>query len=107
MGRSSNWLIIFAAAMIFALRWWILAWAVLFVLGLGIRSLYRAYRRHKFAREMYAEMLSQRAEYENAAYYAGDPVGTYGAYSPATMPLTRIETNPYHLYGGQHFYHNQ
>ena len=91
------------AALIFAMRWWILLWLALFVLGLGIRSLYRAYRRHKYAKEVYAEMLSQRAEYENAAYYAGDSVGTYGAYSPATLPLPAA---PY-LYGGHDGYYTE
>lgn len=104
MSKSNAWGITFIAAAIFALRWWILAWAVLFVLGLGIRSLYRAYRRHEYAKAVYAESLRQRAEYENAAYYSGDPIGTYGAYSPATLPLPTYQ--PY-LYGGYDFYHNQ
>ena len=33
--------------------------------------------------------LSWRAEYENDMAYRGDPVGIYGEYPPATMPLTR------------------
>lgn len=94
-------IVLFMAAAIFALRWWILAWLVLFLVGLGIRSLYRAYGRHKYAKAVWAETLRQRAEYENAAYYSGDPIGTYGAYSPATMPLTKVD--PY-LYGGHDQY---
>lgn len=99
--NGKAWLVIILAAAIFALRWWILAWAVLFLVGLGIRSLYRAYGRHKYAKAVWAESLRQRAEYENAAYYSGDPIGTYGAYTPDTLPLPKYQ--PY-LYGGHEQY---
>ena len=43
-------------------------------------------------------------------YLRGDPVGVYGHYTPATMPLTlplpeppyAEPRNPYHLFGGNY-----
>lgn len=102
MSKSNAWGITFIAAAIFALRWWILAWAVLFVLGLGIRSLYRAYRRHEYAKAVYAESLRQRATSENAAMLEGNlDYGIYGNYTPYTIPTTKPLYDPY-LFGGQY-----
>jgi hypothetical protein len=50
----------------------------------------RAYDREvNLDREAERECLLIRANYENAAYLRGDPVGVYGHYTPPTMPLTR------------------
>jgi len=64
------------------------------------------------------ECLIIRANYQNAMYLRGDPVGVYGHYAPPTLPLTRPlrpelyaeprdwvdyqPNNPYRLFGGNY-----
>jgi hypothetical protein len=79
----------------------------------------RAYDREvNLDREAERECLIIRANYENAMYLRGDPVGVYGHYTPATVPLTLPlpaqayaeprdwfdyqPNNPYHLFGGNY-----
>jgi hypothetical protein len=95
---------------------WILlsAWAIRH----AVRTA-RAYDREvDLDREAERECLIIRANYENAAYLRGDPAGTYGHYTPPTLPLTRPLpelaaaeprdwydyelNNPYHLFGGDY-----
>jgi hypothetical protein len=83
-----------------ALAWlvgWLVDHALLLALillpALAIRHAWltaRAYDREvDLDREAERESLLIRANYENAMYLRGDPVGVYGHYTPPTMPLTR------------------
>lgn len=105
---------------------WILfgAWLLLsgWAVGRAMRAA-RAYDREvdldRAAEREAATAIARRAEYENAAYLRGDPVGVYGHYTPPTLPLTRPlpeptpvaeprdwydyePNNPYHLFGGNY-----
>ena len=107
-GYISGWGVLIAAAVIVAYGKWIM-FAILigvgiFVTAWGIDRLQRNYKIQKARVEADLAMIRNRAEYENWLAYQGDPLGTYGQYSPPTMPLggpPTNETNPY-LFGGYH-----
>ena len=69
---------------------------LVFVLWLFLKAvvpLVKSWRDSARARRLTAqaerECLIIRANYENAMYLRGDPVGVYGHYTPPTLPLTR------------------
>lgn len=80
-----------------------------------VKSWRAAARTRRLTAEAERECLLIRANYENAAHLRGDPVGTYGRYTPPTLPLTIPQpapeprdwydyepNNPYHLFGGNY-----
>lgn len=72
---------------------WILLACFLLLSGWAITRAMRAAREYDrevdLDRAAERECLLVRANYENAMYLRGDPVGVYGHYTPPTMPLTR------------------
>ena len=88
------------AAIVWAYLPWVIGSVALIVLcystyRICLLLLERADRRKQDRLNREAE-LRWRADYQNNWVQRGDPLGTYGNYTPATLPLT----NPYDLFGG-------
>lgn len=76
-------------AVLWWLRWLILAGAVITLLVIATRLLARTYLAHRAARLDRLHALRQRAEFQNAQVLRGDPHGFYGQYplpDPVLIP---------------------
>jgi hypothetical protein len=56
---------------------------------------------YKLVRANYEAELRWRADNQHQWVQRGDPLGMYGDYTPATLPLTRPMLDPYQLFGGK------
>lgn len=78
-GRS-----VFAIIVVLALLWWlrwvILAGAVITLAVLATRRLLRSYAAHRDAERHRLQAIRHRAELQNAQVLRGDPHGFYGQY---------------------------
>ncbi|MDD7811552.1 hypothetical protein PP713_03115 [Mycobacterium sp. CSUR Q5927] len=67
-------------AVLWWLRWVILASAVIALMVIATRWLMRSYTTHRAAEQARLREIRQRAEFQNAQVLRGDPHGFYGQY---------------------------
>jgi hypothetical protein len=85
----SGWLVILAAAAIVTLWKWMLFAGVIVGLCYLIGRAKRAWDSHRDRVESRNAAIAMRADFEHQLSLRGDPVGVYGQYPAATMPITR------------------
>lgn len=88
-GDGAGLVILVFIAVLWWLRWVILACAVIALAVIVTRLLVRSYLAHRAARLDRLHALSRRAEFENAQVLRGDPHGFYGQYplpDPTLIP---------------------
>ncbi|WP_181786816.1 hypothetical protein [Mycobacterium shimoidei] len=82
------------ASIIFAFAKWIVLGALIGVSLWAAVKAYAAWQAQRARRRAELAALRGRADWENRLALAGDPLGTYGEYTPATMPLADPPTQP-------------
>ena len=91
---KSGWLVLLGAAFFVAFWKWVLVSLVWFGIGLLAHKLWKMWRAHKDKMLSRRASIAMRADHENQLAMAGDPVGIYGRYDAATMPITNYSILP-------------
>lgn len=94
--RSGWWTILAAAAIMALWQWFLFAGVVVCIAWLARRGwlAYQEHRTRKFSRDA---AIALRADHEHQMALAGDPLGIYGQYTPATMPITSVGIRAAHM----------